>query len=103
MDKIAALSEILEQNPTDSFARYGLAMALVAAGRDADALREYDYLVANSPDYVPAYQMSGQLLLRLARPAEARTRLQAGVAAATRTGNAHATDEMQAILDDMPG
>ena len=103
MDKIAALSEILAQNPADSFARYGLAMAFAAEGRDADALREYDTLVANSPDYVPAYQMSGQLLLRLARPADARTRLQAGLAAATRTGNAHAASEMQAMLDDMPG
>lgn len=101
MDKIAALSEILAQNPADTFARYGLAMAFAAEGREAEALGEYDYLVRNAPEYVPAYQMSGQLLLKLGRPAEARTRLEAGVGAAQQTGNAHAQAEMQAMLDDL--
>ena len=102
MDKIAALSEILAHNPADAFARYGLAMAFAAEGRESDALREYEHLVTQSPDYVPAYQMSGQLLLKLGRPAEARARLLDGVAAADRTSNAHARSEMQAMLDELP-
>ena len=35
MDRIAVLTEILQQNPTDAFARYGLAMAYAAAGKTA--------------------------------------------------------------------
>lgn len=101
MDKITALSEILKQNPTDAFTRYGLAMAHAAEGQNDQALAEYDTILEHSPDYVPAYQMSAQLLLRLSRSEAARARLRAGLAAAGRTGNAHAQSELQAMLDDI--
>ena len=101
MDKITALSEIMKQNPTDAFTRYGLAMAYAAEGQNDQALAEYDIILGHSPDYVPAYQMSAQLLLKLSRTEEARARLQAGVTAAGRTGNAHAQSELQAMLDDI--
>ena len=101
MDKIAALTAILEQNPADAFARYGLAMALATEGRSEDALAEYATTLEHSADYVPAYQMSAQLLLRLGQTDAARQRLEQGLAACERTGNAHAQSEMQAMLDDL--
>jgi tetratricopeptide (TPR) repeat protein len=99
--KIAALTEILTMNPADSFARYGLAMAYAAEGRTGDALREFATTTGHNPDYVPAYQMSAQTLLKLGRTDEAKSRLEAGLAAAARTNNTHATSEMQAMLDDI--
>jgi hypothetical protein len=101
MDKIAMLTEILSHNPADAFARYGLAMALASEGREAEALAEFDRTIGHTPDYVPAYQMSAQNLLKAGRPDDARTRLEAGLQAAARTGNAHAASEMQAMLDDL--
>jgi tetratricopeptide (TPR) repeat protein len=101
MDKIAMLTEILAQNPADAFARYGLAMAYASDGRTEDALREFAMTIEHNPDYVPAFQMSAQTLLKLGRTGEARKRLEDGLAAAARTGNAHATSEMQAMLDDL--
>ncbi len=101
MDKIAALTDILKQNPTDAFTRYGLAMAYAAAGNNEQALAEYNTILTHTPDYVPAHQMSAQLLLKLHRTDEARTRLHEGIAAATRTGNTHAQSELAAMLDDL--
>ena len=101
MDRTTTLKEILAANPTDAFARYGLAMALTAAGDPEAALTEYATILTNTPDYVPAYQMSAQQLLKLNRPEEARTRLEAGLAAADRTSNAHAASEMRAMLDEI--
>jgi tetratricopeptide (TPR) repeat protein len=101
MDKIAMLTEILSQNPADAFARYGLAMAYAADNRTDDALREFSIATEHNPDYVPAYQMSAQTLLKLGRAEEANQRLTEGLAAAARTGNAHAASEMQAMLDDL--
>lgn len=101
MDKIAALQEILKEAPTDPFARYGLAMAYTAEGATDQALAEYTTILQHNPDYVPAYQMSAQTLLRLGRTDEATSRLHDGLAAANRTGNAHAQSEMQAMLDDL--
>lgn len=101
MDKFAALSAILEQDPSDAFARYGLAMAYAADGDSDRALIEYETILHQTPEYVPAYQMSAQLLLRLGRSEEARSRLQDGIGQAGRAGNVHAASEMQAMLDDL--
>lgn len=101
MDKIAGLSAILEENPADPFARYGLAMAYAADGDTDRALTEYATILEHTPEYVPAYQMSAQLLLRLGRADEARTRLEEGVRRAQGAENAHAVSEMQAMLDDL--
>ena len=95
------LTEILTQQPNDAFARYGLGMAYSEAGRSEEALAEFALLHLNNPDYVPGYQMAGQLLVKLGRNDEARQILAAGVAAAERTRNSHALSEMQALLDDI--
>ncbi len=101
MDKIAMLTGMLAEHPTDAFTRYGLAMALAAEGRNDDALREFATTLEHNPDYVPAFQMCAQTLLKLGRSDEARQRLNEGLAAAARTRNSHAASEMQAMLDDL--
>lgn len=101
MDKIAMLTEILRQNPKDAFARYGLAMAYASEGKTDEALREFAVTTEHNPDYVPAYQMSAQTLLKLGRNDEAKARLQQGMAACGRTGNTHAASEMSAMLDEL--
>ena len=101
MERTAMLRGILTQNPNDAFARYGLAMELANQG-DADAaLREFEQLTTANPDYTAGYQMSAQLLIKAGRGDEARRRLEAGVAAAQRTGNRLALNEMSAMLDDL--
>lgn len=101
MDKIASLREILDQDPQNALARYGLAMELAGRGDTAAALAEFDRLRADHPDYTAGYFMSAQTLARAGRPAEAKQRLIEGTACARRTGNQHALREMQAMLDDM--
>lgn len=101
MDRIALLTQVLEQNPADAFARYGLAMAHASEGRIDQALAEFDTILQHNPDYVPAYQMSAQTLAKLGRNDEAVTRLHAGIEAAQRTRNGHAASEMQALLDEL--
>lgn len=101
MDRIALLSQVLEQNPTDAFARYGLAMAFVSDGRPDEALEQFTTLLGHNPDYVPAYQMSAQTLAKLGRSDEAIERLKTGLEAARRTDNQHALSEMQGMLDEL--
>ena len=95
------LTGILQQNPKDSFARYGLAMAYAAEGKTDEALREFETTTEHNPDYVPAYQMSAQTLIKVGRIEEARTRLQAGLAACERTGNAHAASELGGMVEEI--
>jgi cytochrome c-type biogenesis protein CcmH/NrfG len=100
MDKIAAFNEILVQEPSNVMARYGLAMELNQTGRETEAQAEFDMLLAQHPDYVPAYQMVGQMLLRIGNHASAREYLGKGLEAARRTGNAHAQNELSALLEE---
>ena len=101
MDKIAMLTEILQANPNDAFARYGLAMEHLSQGDSEKALAEFAGVTERNPDYVPAYQMSAQTLAKLHRNGEAIARLRAGLDAARRTSNGHASSEMQALLDEL--
>jgi predicted Zn-dependent protease len=101
MDRIAALNEILAQNPTDAFARYGLAMEYSNQNDHDRALAEFSTLLKGNPDYTPGYFMAAQTLVRANRSTEARTMLEDGIASARRTGNSHAQGEMEAMLAEL--
>ncbi len=101
MDRIAALSEILAENPEDEFARYGLAMEYSKAGQIERAIEEYKTLVEKNPDYTPAYFMAAQTLAGASRVDEAKRWLVDGISSARRTGNAHAQSEMTAMLEEL--
>jgi predicted Zn-dependent protease len=101
MDKIAGLKEILNLDPNNAFARYGLAMEYVNRGEIATGLAEFETLLAAHPDYTAGYQMAAQTLAKEERTAEAIQKLHAGIACARRTGNNHALSEMQGMLDEL--
>jgi predicted Zn-dependent protease len=101
MDKIAGLKEILERDPKNSFARYGVAMELAGRGETAEALREFDTLLANDPDYTAGYFMAAHTLAAAGRTEDAIGRLKTGILSAERSGNRHAVSEMQAMLDEL--
>ena len=101
MDRIAALNDVLTQNPNDTFARYGLAMEYSKQGDLDRALAEFSILLTNNPDYTPGYFMAAQTLAKGERIAEAKTMLTNGIASARRTGNMHAQSEMEAMLAEL--
>ncbi len=101
MDKIAALTEILTQDPTNAFARYGLAMEHAGQGNVEAALSEFHRLTADHPDYTAGYFMAAQTLAKAGRTDEAKAHLTEGIASARRTGNQHALSEMQGMLDEL--
>jgi tetratricopeptide (TPR) repeat protein len=92
------LERFVAQNPTDAFARYGLALECVKLGDDAAASGHFHKLLETNPDYSAGYFQFGQLLSRLGRLDEARKLLSDGIVVAQRAGDMHARDEMQAAL-----
>ena len=95
------LTEVLNQNPNDAFARYGLAMEYSKLGDVEHALEEFRSLLASHPDYTAGYFMAAQTLVTADRTDEAKRMLVDGIAAARRTGNQHAQSEMTAMLDEL--
>jgi tetratricopeptide (TPR) repeat protein len=99
--RVAALKQILESQPDDSFARYALGMEYSSSGETEAAMAEFQRLLAAHPDYANAYFMAAQTLARADRNDEARSMLQQGIECARRTRNQHALSEMEAMLDEL--
>jgi cytochrome c-type biogenesis protein CcmH/NrfG len=101
MDRIALLNEVLSQNPTDAFARYGLAMEYSNTGDVERALEEFGKLLATHPEYTAGYFMAAQTLAKAERTDEAKKMLVDGIASAKKTGNSHAQAEMEGMLTEL--
>jgi predicted Zn-dependent protease len=99
--RIDMLSQILADNPSDAFARYGLAMEYSKAGEVEAALAEFRKLLEAHPDYTAGYFMAAQTLARASRLDEARAMLRDGIASANRAGNQHARMEMEGMLAEL--
>jgi thioredoxin-like negative regulator of GroEL len=69
---------------------------------DAPAADEhFRALLQRNADYIPAYLMYAQLLVRESRPAEARQILSTGITAAANKGDQHARSEMESLLAEL--
>ncbi len=88
-------------DPTNAFARYGLALEYVGRGEAERGLAEFATLLGHSPEYVPAYQMSAQTLAKLGRVEEALARLHTGIGVANKVGNQHALAEMEGMREEL--
>lgn len=97
--RIETFRAFVSRSPDDAFARYSLAMALRSAGRLDDAAEEFAENARRRPDYVPTYLMLGQVLEALGRRADADGAYEAGLEAASRTGDGHARSELGAALE----
>lgn len=102
-DRMEILKNLVEQNPSDSFARYGLAMEYVRAGDLARAVEEFRALLEFNPDYAAAYFHGGQALEKMGRVADARATYRKGIEVTTRTGDGHTRSELEGALDLLPG
>lgn len=95
------LEEFVQKSPSDAFSRYGLAMECMSTGDAPAAISNFDLLLQQNADYIPAYLMYGQLLVRESRPDAAKKILGRGIIAAGQKGDQHAVSEMEALLADI--
>ena len=95
------LEQFLKENPNDAFSRYGIALECLRERDVAGAEDHFRKLIKSNPQYVPGYQMFGQMLIESGRAEEAMAILNQGIEAAERAGNQHARSEMQGLLDQL--
>src|SRR5689334_5823046 len=99
VNRLEILKNMVAQDPTNSFSRYGLAMEYANSGDLAQAVTEYEALLSVNPDYVAAYYHGGQALEKLGRLDDARAIYRRGLDATRRKGDMHTNSEIQAALD----
>jgi len=98
-NRVETLKSMLEQDPKNTFARYGLAMEYANSGELADAMEQFQELLKNSPDYAAGYYHAGRTLERMEKIDDAKKMYEAGIDVTLRTGDAHTRSELQAALD----
>jgi Tfp pilus assembly protein PilF len=101
-NRIEILKQMVEQDPANSFARYGLAMEYANTGDPARAVTEFQALLKEDPNYVAAYYHGGQTLEKLGRLEDAKEIYEKGIEASTRKGDAHTRSEIEAALNLLP-
>ncbi|HBY64615.1 MAG TPA: hypothetical protein DEH78_32755 [Solibacterales bacterium] len=101
-DRIELLKSLLEQDPKNTFARYGIAMEYANRGKLNEAVEAHRALLADNPGYGASYYHCGQALSQLGRYEEAREIYERGIEATTKGGDLHTRGEIQAALDLLP-
>ena len=102
-DRLAALLAFYEEDPDDAFTRFALAQEYLKRGRDAEALRFFEALRAEVPEYVGTYYHLGKLYERLSRTDAALAVYRDGIAVAGRQGALHDQAELRGALLEAEG
>lgn len=103
VDRLEALKEFYEEDPSDPFTRFALAQEYLKRGLTAEALRFFEGLTADRPDYVGTYYHLGKLYEALDRKEDAKRTYRQGIETAQRQRDAHARAELQDALMQAEG
>jgi Flp pilus assembly protein TadD len=97
--RLETLEQMVEANPTDAFARYGLAQEYANRGEVERAVVEFRKLLESHPNYAAGYYHGGRSLERLGRLDEARAMYRKGLEITGSIGDNHTHSELQVALD----
>ena len=101
MDRLQLLYNLLADQPDDPFLNHALALEEIKRGRDPEARRLFESLLAQSPDYVGSYYHLGKLLERQGDEQAACEVYERGMAVARTLGDQHALSELQGAYDNL--
>ena len=97
--RIDILKGMAAQDPTNAFARYGLAMEYVKTDQFEHAMTEFRALLEVNPNYSAAYFHGGQTLEKMGLADDAKALYRSGIEATILNGDGHTRSELQAALD----
>ena len=101
-NRLEMLKQMVEQDPNNSFARYGLAMELTNSGHLDESTAAFRTLLQRDENYAAAYFHLGQALEKLGEIEQARAIYETGIEVTTRKGDLHTRAEIEAALNSLP-
>jgi predicted Zn-dependent protease len=99
--RLETLKEYLEEDPTDPFLQFALAIEFVKVGHTPDAIESFESLVRDHPDYAGTYYHLARLYASSGRYKDARSTIKAGVLVADRLGETRTGSELRQLLDNL--
>lgn len=99
--KIEMFQKVLEIDPVDQIANFGLGSIYLETERYEEALAPLRIVVAENKDYSAAYLLLGKTLQKLSRNEEAVAVYRSGIAAASKKGDLMPLKDMQTRLNQI--
>jgi tetratricopeptide (TPR) repeat protein len=93
-ERFSKLMAFYQQDPSDPFVVYGLAMELKATQAN-EAQKFFDELLDKHPHYVPSYYHAAENLIALNRIEDAKAVYEKGLQICEQSGEAHALKELR--------
>ena len=100
-DRIDAIRKLLDEDPSDVFLHYSLAMECVVADRTDEALAAFEACRTLDPNYVPAYVEAGKCARAAGQTDLARGLFQAALELAKSAGDGHVVDSLTQQLESL--
>ena len=98
--RIDALRRMVERNPADARARFGLAAEYERLGRWENVVRELEAYLGMTDDQGNAWGRLGHALRELGRAEESRAAYRRGIEAARRPGHPSMAAEFEETLEE---
>jgi predicted Zn-dependent protease len=99
--RVEQFTALVAREPENEMFRFSLAQALVAEGRDEEAVPHYKVCIETKPDWMMARILFGKLLLKLGRRGEGTPMLQDALKLAVEQHHEDPERELRAILAEL--
>lgn len=100
MSRTEILKKLIEENPSDEFSRYALALEMTKEKNYEEAEKNFRFLTEHSPEYAASYYQFGKLLEELNRTDEAIDVYKAGMEI-VKYKNQKTFSELQSALNNL--
>jgi tetratricopeptide (TPR) repeat protein len=99
MDRKEFIKNEINQDPSDPFNYYLLAIEWLKEGNINEAFAQFEMIISDFPDYVATYYTYANALLADKREERAEPIIRVGIVAAEKNGAAKALKELKQLLE----
>ena len=98
MNRIEQLTQFIKDDPSDEFLRYARALEYLKTNPTL-ALKEFETLIAQNPNYLPTYYPTAHLMIELGLETDAERIFRDGIEVARQQKNSKTEQELRSAFD----